>query len=264
MAFYDSNGFKYIKNLWIGVGAGFIIIGALWKIMHWQNANEILTAAMLFEASIFFLQAILPPPKEYKWERVYPDLMNQSIKVKRGKHGENLASKLNNSLAAAKMDDSAIDNLGSHLRTLGDNIGKLTSTTDSVAATEEYSRNAKEAAAALGQVKEAYSKAAAVAVDLAGASDSTRAYHEQVQAITKNLATLNTVYELELQDTNNHLKAMNKFYGNLTTAVSNLNESIDDTKIYKENMKKLSTNLSALNGVYGSMLGAMAQVRPSK
>lgn len=261
MAFYEQNWFKYFKNLWIGVGAGFIIIGALWKIMHWEYANEILTAAMIFEASIFFVQAILPPPKDYKWERVYPDLMNQSIKVQRGKKGPSLTQKLDNSLAGAKMDDELIDSLGIHLRSLGDNIGKLTNATDSVSATEEFSRNAKEAAAALSEVKNAYSNAAAVAVDLASATDSTKEYHEQVQKITTNLAKLNTVYEMELQDTNNHLTAMNKFYGNLTDAVSNLNDSIEDTKVYKENMKKLSTNLSSLNGVYGSMLGAMSQVR---
>ena len=46
-------------------------------------------------------------------------------------------------------------------------------------------------------------------------------FHEQVQVLTKNLGSLNAIYELELQDTNNHLKAMNSFYGNLVTCFSN-------------------------------------------
>ncbi len=265
MAFYEANWFKYIKNLWIGVGAAFIIIGALFKILHWPYANEILTYAMCFEAAIFFIQGILPPPKDYKWERVYPDLMNQSIKVKRAKKGlpqsgggSSKINKLNSALENSDLDDSAIQNLGTHIRTLGTNIGKLTDVTDTVAVTEEYSRNAKEAAKALGDVKNAYSNAASVALDLSSISEGTKAYHEQVQMITKNLATLNTVYELELQDTNNHLKAMNKFYGNLTEAVNNLNDSVEDAKKYKDNLAHLNKNLTRLNNVYGSMISAMS------
>ena len=41
------------------------------------------------------------------------------------------------------------------------------------------------------------------------AAEGTKQFHEQVQVLTKNLSSLNTIYELELQDTNNHLKAMN-------------------------------------------------------
>jgi gliding motility-associated protein GldL len=68
---------------------------------------------------------------------------------------------------------------------------------------------------------------------------------------------LNAVYELELQDTNTHLKAMNKFIGSLSTAMSHLEGSVDDAARYKESMAKLSVNVEKLNGVYGNMLTAM-------
>ena len=51
---------------------------------------------------------------------------------------------------------------------------------------------------------------------------------------------------------------MNKFYNNLTSAIENLNESVDDTKKYRENLTVLNRNLGALNNVYGNMLTAMA------
>ena len=92
---------------------------------------------------------------------------------------------------------------------------------------------------------------------LANASEDTAKYHEQVQVVTKNLASLNAVYELELQDTNQHLKAMNKFYGTLSQTLGTLEDSVEDSKIYKENMAKLANNLQKLNSVYGNMLGAM-------
>lgn len=260
MSFLESAGFKYFKNLYIGLGAAFIIIGALFKIMHWEYANEILTYAMVAEASIFALLAFIPPEKDYKWERAYPQLMDKSIKVKGGATGPSLTSKLDNALANNQIDDNVINSLGTHIRSLGDNIGKLTDMTDSAASTEEYARNAREAAAALGEVKNAYSNAAAVAVDLAGASEGTKDYHEQIQRISQNLAQLNTVYEMELQDTNNHLRALNKFYGNITQAVTSLNESVDDAHKYKENMANLNKNLTRLNNVYGNMISAMSGV----
>ena len=45
------------------------------------------------------------------------------------------------------------------------------------------------------------------------ASESAKVFHEQMQVMTKNMSSLNTIYELELQESNNHLKALNSFYG---------------------------------------------------
>jgi len=253
--FWETGWFKYLKNLLIGVGAGFIIIGALFKILHWPGANEVLTLAMIGEAAIFIIQGILPPAKDYKWERAYPALVNPAADPK--KKGS-ITQQLDKALENNKVDGALIDSLGGHLRSLGDNIGKLTTMTDSASATEEYAKNAKEAANALGDVKVAYSNAANIANSLSAATEGTQAFHEQVQLISQNLAKLNAVYELELQDTNNHLKAMNQFYGNLTAAVTNMNDSVADTEKYKEQMSALAKNLGALNNVYGNMLSAMS------
>jgi len=260
MAFYESKGFKYFKNFFIGMGAAFVIFGALCKIQHWEISFldiHIIVWAMVVEAVIFALLALLPPDKDYKWERAYPELMDDSIKVSKSA-GKGLTAKLDNAMASSKIDDNLIANFSTNMKSLSSNIGKLTSAADVSSATSEYAANAKAAAAALGEVKNAYSQAASVATDLAGASEGTREYYQQVQKITTNLAQLNTVYEMELQDTNNHLKALNKFYGNLTSAVENLNESVDDTKAYRANMATLNQNLGKLNNVYGGMINAMS------
>ena len=49
-----SKGFKYIKNLLIGVGASVVLVGALFKIMSWAYADELLIVGMLTEAGLFF------------------------------------------------------------------------------------------------------------------------------------------------------------------------------------------------------------------
>ncbi|HEV2480379.1 MAG TPA: gliding motility protein GldL, partial [Puia sp.] len=93
-------------------------------------------------------------------------------------------------------------------------------------------------------------------------ADSTKQFHSQVQVLTKTLGSLNAIYELELQDTNNHLKAMNNFYGNLAKASEAMQGSVADAKKTQEQIAQLAKNLGNLNHVYGNMLSAM-QGRPT-
>jgi hypothetical protein len=50
---------------------------------------------------------------------------------------------------------------------------------------------------------------------------------------------------------------MNKFYSNLTTALESMAGATKDTEQMKDEINKLTSNLSSLNRVYGSMLTAM-------
>jgi gliding motility-associated protein GldL len=98
---------------------------------------------------------------------------------------------------------------------------------------------------------------------MANANVDAKAYHDQVNKLAKNLGSLNAVYELELQDSSAHLKSMNKFYQNLSLTMNNFNESLDDSKQFKDEVGRLAKNLGALNAIYGNMLAAMNQPRVS-
>src|SRR5436189_231032 len=89
------------------------------------------------------------------------------------------------------------------------------------------------------------------------AAEGTKQFHEQVQILTKNLSSLNTIYELELQDTNSHLKAMNQFYSNLVQASQAMEGSVGDAKKAHDQIAILANNLGRLNQIYGNMLSAM-------
>jgi len=147
---------------------------------------------------------------------------------------------------------------------LNDNFGKLNTTVsqigeigDVVKSTTDFSAKTKEAAAALGTVSGAVAQATSSLQSFNAASESTKQFHAQVQSLTKNLSSLNTIYELELQESNNHLKALNQFYGKLAQASSAMNASADDAIKAKEQIAALANNLGRLNQVYGSMLTAM-------
>ena len=258
--FLESPGFKYLRNLIIGVGASIVMLGALWKITHRPGADLMLTIGLVTEAFIFALQGILPPKKDYYWEKLYPGLDRSAGGVK-GKAGESITGQLDTMLDKAKLEPAMIDRLGSNLGKLGDNVEKMSELSEVGAATNQFSEKTREATLALSDMKTAYSKATEAMSLLGEVGLDTQKYHVEVQNVSKNLAALNAMYEMELQDTNNHLKAMNKFYGNLTNAINVMNESATDAEKYRENMMELNRNLNSLNNVYGNMLAAMSTGR---
>src|SRR6185295_18436681 len=109
----------------------------------------------------------------------------------------------------------------------------------------------------LDKVKDAYVNAANSVGAFNTATDGAKAFHEQIQVLTKNLSSLNTIYELELQESNNHLKALNSFYGRLNEASQAMQTSAEDAKRAQTQISTLATNLTKLNQVYGGMLTAM-------
>jgi gliding motility-associated protein GldL len=106
-------------------------------------------------------------------------------------------------------------------------------------------------------MNKSYGNAMGAVKAMADASKDTGEYHKQMQAVTKNLQSLNAVYEMELKDADTHVKNMNKFYESLTGAMSGLTKVGDNTTKFTSELGKLADNMTALNKVYGSMLTAM-------
>jgi gliding motility-associated protein GldL len=255
--------FRTIMPKVYGIGAAVVIVGAMFKILHLPGASEMLGIGLTVEAIIFFLSAFEPPHDEPDWTKVYPELSDDfdgapsSSKKTTGGSGVSVTKKLDEMFDQAKVEPAMIENLGKGMRSLTENIGKMASLSNAAVATEEYSKNVKDASKALIDMNKSYSTTVSAMAEMANASKDAKEYHVQVQAVTKNLSSLNAVYEMELQDTNRHLKSMNKFYSNLSAAMENMAQASKETDSFKGELSKLTTNLTSLNKVYGSMLAAM-------
>jgi gliding motility-associated protein GldL len=160
-------------------------------------------------------------------------------------------------LAQAKITPDVFEKLGSGFRSLTDSVTKMRDLTDANVATNDYTQNVKAASQSLTQMNKSYGTAISAVSSMADATADTKELRDQTQKVTKNMGALNAVYELELQDTNKHLKAMNAFYGSLSSAMENMADASRDTQQFKSELSKLTGNLSSLNNVYGSMLTAM-------
>ncbi|WP_461101796.1 type IX secretion system motor protein PorL/GldL [Spirosoma koreense] len=247
-------------------GAAVVVLGAMAKIQHISSLSWLLTAGLITEAVIFalyamqsFLFPIASENREYAWERVYPELSDdyKGEARKPAPQANGLTGNMDQMLAQAKVTPEVFERLGSGFRNLNETVSKLSDLTDATVATNDYARNVKSASTSIGEMNKSYGTAITAMNSMADATTDAKDYRDQFQKVTKNMGALNAVYELELQDTNKHLKAMNAFYGSLTAAMENMSDASRDTQQFKNELAKLTGNLASLNNVYGSMLTAM-------
>jgi gliding motility-associated protein GldL len=239
-----------LVNVIVCVGAAVVIFGAWAKILHLSFANQMLTVGLLTEATIFLIYAFLPPPGQEM------AALAEAL-PKLGTAGNPALNGLDKMMQEADITPANLKKLSDGFQKFGTTVNHIKDVSEVVSATTDYTTKTKEATAALGTMKDAYLKGASTMQSFNDASESTKQFHGQVQVLTKNLSSLNTIYELELQDTNNHLKAMNNFYSNLAQASQAMSGSVEDAKKTQEQIGLLAKNLGSLNHVYGNMLSAM-------
>jgi gliding motility-associated protein GldL len=246
-----SNVSKWM-DVAVSVAAAAVIFGALQKILHTPIADLWLKIGLYTECFVFLIYGILyliyPPVKEE---------FESGAGLKAVPVGNPALNSMDKMLQEADITPANLKRLGEGFQKLGTTVSGISDVSDVVKSTSDFSAKTKEATAAIGTMSTAFASSANTMASFNNASESAKGFHEQVQVLTKNLGSLNTVYELELKESNNHLKALNGFYGKMSEASEAMIGSVDDAKKAKEQIGNLATNLSKLNGVYGNMLGAM-------
>jgi gliding motility-associated protein GldL len=242
-----------LVNIFVCTGASVVIFGAMAKILHLSWADWALKIGLTTEAIIFLIYAILPPEGDHGG--------GSSASEGAGKVPESvvkdMVAKFDSLFANAGLTQENLSKLSTSFQKLGTTVDQIGQIGDVVKSTSDFSAKTNEAAIALGSIKDAATKATDSLGSISLASDSTNEYHKQVQGLAKNLGSLNTIYELELQESNNHLKALNQFYGKLAQASEAMNGTAEDALKAKEQIGALANNLGKLNQVYGNMLTAM-------
>jgi gliding motility-associated protein GldL len=236
---------EIIVNVIVCVGAAIVLVGAWSKLLHLPIADTMLTIGLLTEAFIFLVYAFLPPPAAAPVPALATTGGNPALKS------------MEKLLEEAEINPTNLQKLSAGFQKLSSTVEKMGEVGDVVKSTGDFSANTKNAAEAMAMVKGAVERTSDTLLKFNEASGSAEAFHGQVQSLTKNLASLNAIYELELQDTNTHLKAMNSFFGNMTAVSQAMQGSVDDAKRAQEQIGQLAKNLTNLNNVYGNMLSAM-------
>ena len=290
---FKTKRWKTFMGFVYGWGASVVLIGALFKLEHWQYSGLLLTIGLSTEALIFFLSAFEPSVEIPDWGKVYPELREdyelaeiEELKPKKGvdqlfgsseltpelldKVGKglnelsNTARGISDISSATLATDMYVKNLGSaseSMSTFAQINGKANESIDKSVSVllNSYSDAATQLSQTGTKLSETYNKSNDVISEgLQSIGNSSKQYASSIEKLNKNLDSLNTSFESQLQDSKAQFAASQQFNKDMTEMNSILTSSVDELKKYKENAEQLNKNLEALNTIYGNMLGAMS------
>lgn len=226
----SSKKSKKIMNMVYGIGASVVILGALFKILHWEislgsiklGGGTLLAIGLITEAAIFFISAFEPVDEGYDWSKVFPELNGGESRL--GQLGvastqvaapvkdvekeiikESLSEKLDGILKEAKVDADLMQSLAKSIRNFEGAAKGIAPVTDAMASTHKYG--------------------------------------EELSLAAVHLESLNSLYKIQLERSNLQVNAQEGL-------VDNLNSLNAQVNLFKDQLK-------SLNGVYGGMLSAM-------
>jgi len=238
---FGSSGFRSGTHVVAGLGASVVIIGALFKIMHWKWCDQMLIVGLLTEAFIFALYAIMP-------------LEDVSHDNEVGSAGELLAKQFEE----AGIDQSLLEKLKNSMSNLANNASSLGAVSSAAGATDNYVKSLESASMGISKLADQYAASASAIAGIVADADGN--FGVETQKLGQNISALNNVYELQLKSSQDYLNSigqMNQLQDSIKGVMNDLASSAQDTQIYRENMSMLSKNLTELNTVYGNMLKAL-------
>jgi gliding motility-associated protein GldL len=234
----QSSGWKNFMAKLYGIGAAIVIVGALFKIMHWPGASLMLILGLSTEAVIFFFSAFEPLHEELDWTLVYPELagmtdpeeidgfrehrqMDPAMKRRQENMGADTEGNKSAGGNAALAGLATIPEVDSEtFSKLGEGLTKLSSSVDNLS-------------------------------DISEATIATKEYFENVKSASNNVKSLSDTYQQSNESLRESSSNLSNSYEKLSSMLLNGQENISKTNNeYGNNLTSLNKNLSALNTVY--------------
>ena len=271
---YAQPGIQMAVGMVYSIGAAVVIVGALFKIMHWPGAGVMLTAGMMTEAILFTIGIFEKPHATYHWEHVFPSLVEEEANPLNvsGNIGGGVGV---NMPGMEKMSDEDAKKLTESIKNMSETAAQLANISRVAGLTDSYANNlqkASEAAAQFATKQQNLDEATntllssykGIADNMLAAEDKTKSFAEKANELSKNLGSINTSYELQLKGIQSQaaaieaqsgkINAVTAEFEKLHTAVSASSKNMD---AYKQMTDQLAKNVSDLNNVYGNMLNAI-------
>jgi len=191
---------KKLFNMAYGLGAAVVIVGALFKIVHWPGGTEMLTIGMIVEALVFALSAFEPVEEDLDWTNVYPELVGGDANDKEAVSDSQslLSQKLDDMLQDANLDSAKMERLSESISTFAGAAEGIKPATDSIAASNRYAEQLSVAAIELESLNSMYMIQKENAQKQAEVNQETlenaEALKQQMESLATNLSSLNGVY----------------------------------------------------------------------
>ena len=293
MEWYGSYQGKRVVGMVYSIGASVVIIGALFKIMHFPGAGAVLMVGMITEAMLFMIGCLDKPHPEFHWHEVFPQLLGHGTEphlleemqsrpkptLMGGGEGGNASASASVPALSEKEMSALKDGIAGLAKTAVQlsELGKVATATTQLSEKLDAAGQAAEQFVVAGKTISEKSEAlgvtySQVADDMKKVAAGTKDYENQVAAVAKQLNSLNAVYELQVNAVQAQVEAYKaqaeKVNGataqidGLTATVKKMTdvsaEALKAQEAYEAAAKKLAGQVADLNKVYGNMLNALS------
>ncbi len=289
---WNSYPVKRVFGAIYSLGASIVILGAMFKILHLRYGEIMLAIGMTTEVIVFALGVFDKPYKEFDWEKVF-DFENKSKeKITSNFSGGNIqnlnlsgsagstssestssGSNINNIVAQTPDDFIALSNSAVQLSNLSsvleltENFVKNIETANIV--TQKYTSTQD---ALNSEMEKLHSSYIGVNEGMNVVEKNTIQYSAKVDDINKNLASINSIYEIQLMN----IKAQTEAFNTQTESLQKVSDELDavtnemkkiktatqtavvETENFKNETSQLTRQVADLNKVYGNMLNALS------
>lgn len=285
MKWYFSPQGKKVVGCVYSLGAAIVIVGALFKILHWPGASIMLMIGMFTEALLFSIGVLDDPHPDLHWNHVFPaltqddpDPLYNHIGAGAGVGGNGAPVSGNQPAASPGVNplkDEDVKAMQDGLKSISEaakqiaGISKVAGLTDSFAQNLELAGNAAAQFASKQQNLDAASNALLAAYNgitenMAAVQANTKQYVDKAETINKNLGAINSVYEIQLKNVQSQAEAVEQQTAKIAAVANDLDKvqkamtvSAKDAEKYQDETAKLAQKVVDLNAIYGNMLNAI-------
>ena len=274
--YFSPQGKKVVGSVY-SLGASIVIIGALFKILHWPGASFMLMIGMFTEAILFSLGVLDDPHPDLHWDHIFPALTDKDKDplvnhlgggVGGGATSAGMASVTPLKDADVKAMSEGLKNISEAANQIA-GISKVAGLTDSFAKNLETASNAASQFATKQQNLDAASNALlasynGITENMTTVQANTKVYVEKAESINKNLGAINSVYEIQLKNIQSQTEAVEQQTLKINAVAADVDKvqkamavSAVDVEKYKDETGKLAQKVVDLNAIYGNMLNAI-------
>lgn len=246
----QSAGWKNFMAKLYGLGASVVIIGAMFKIMHWPGAGAMLVAGLSTEAVIFFFSAFEPLHEEVDWTLVYPELAGITDDDEMENYKESVTSsrgnvvleKFENLFEQSTLSPETLEKLGEGFAKLNSTASNLSDISEATAATRSFANNFKTAAESLDNMTSNYSESSVILNNSISSLSST--YQKTAEVIEKTGMEISQQVQKSGNDMSVSYQKLSDSINEYAGVVNNSNVS------YNSQIEKMNKNLTELNTLY--------------
>lgn len=265
-------------NFAYSIGAAIVIWGALFKILHLPGGSTLLCIGMGTEIAMFILTAFDRPPREYAWEDVFPVLDTKAPEDRPGFGGGGGGVIINGGVPAdgqeIHIDASeatgsvvaqpgvsgvvAAEAVASQLETAGDMADASRDFLEQMQGIAEQMARLNETTEALNEVSRTLlGSYQAITENSESVSSNSKGYVSQMEDLNRNIAGLNTIYEIQLKSISSQLESIDRVNRGLKDIRDMYDKAANESSRYCEETEKMARYMKQLNSVYEKMITAM-------